>query len=168
MAEAKKCRIQDLTVCILDRERHQDLIHNVRDAGARIRLIGDGDVAGSLACCNPDAGVDLLMGVGGAPEGVIAAAALRCLGGDFQGVLKPRNNEEIERAGKMGISDMDKIYSIEELAKGDVMFCATGVTTGNFLKGVKFNSWGAYTHSIVMRSRSGTIRHVTAEQYFDK
>jgi fructose-1,6-bisphosphatase class II len=167
LADVKKCRIQDLTVVVLDRPRHKELIQQIREAGARIKLIGDGDVAASLACCEPDSGVDMLLGIGGAPEGVIAAAALRCLGGDFQGILRTRNNEEIERAHKMGIADINKIYQIEELASGNVMFCATGVTTGTFLEGVRFRPWGAITQSIVMRSQSGTIRRITAEHHFD-
>ncbi len=167
LAEAKKCRIQDLTAVILDRPRHEELIRQVRDAGARIQLIGDGDVSAAIACSEPDSGIDILFGIGGAPEGVIAAAALRCTGGDFQGRLKPRNNEEIERAKKMGINDINKVYAIDELAAGPVMFCATGVTDGHFLNGVKFKSWGAVTESIVMRSQSGTIRRITAEHRFD-
>ncbi|MEC7276077.1 MAG: class II fructose-bisphosphatase [Bdellovibrionota bacterium] len=167
LAEAKKCKIADLTVCILDRERHQDLIAQVREAGARIKLIGDGDVAASLATCEDSSGVDMLMGIGGAPEGVIAAAALRCMGGDFQGILRFRHDEEKERAKRMGIEDLEKIYSIEELASGNVMFVATGVTTGTFLDGVRFKPWGATTQSIVMRSESGTIRRIEAEHRFD-
>lgn len=168
IAEAKNCRVQDLTVIILDRPRHEGLINEVRSSGARINLIGDGDVAAAIATCNPDSGVDVLMGTGGAPEGVISAAALRCIGGDFQGILKPRNNEEIERAKTMGVKDINKIYQIDELASGNVMFCATGVTDGNFLKGVQFKPWGAITYSVVMRSESGTIRTITAEHHFDK
>lgn len=167
MADVKKCRIQDLTVVVLNRPRHEGLINEIRDAGARIRLIGDGDVAASLACCDPDAEVDMLMGIGGAPEGVLSAAALRCLGGEFQGILKFRSEEEKGRATKMGITDFDKVYQIEELASGNVMFVATGVTTGAFLKGVNFKRWGAHTHSIVMRSESGTIRRIEAEHHFD-
>ena len=167
LADAKKCRIADLTAVILDRPRHKELIEEVRLAGARIQLIGDGDVAASIACCNPNSGVDILFGIGGAPEGVISAAALRCMGGDFQGILKPRNNEEIERAKKMGVPDIKKIFKIDDLARGNVMFCATGVTSGNFLRGVQFKSWGATTHSIVMRSSSGTVRHIEAEHHFD-
>ena len=167
LAEVKKCKVADLTVVILDRPRHEELIREVREAGARIRLIGDGDVAASLACCDADSGVDMLLGTGGAPEGVIAAAALRCMGGDFQGILKFRSDEEIERAKKMGISDINKIYSIDELASGNVMFVATGVTEGTMLEGVKFKSYGATTQSIVMRSESGTIRHIDAEHRFD-
>ena len=167
LADAKKCKVNDLTVVILDRPRHENLINEVREAGARIKLIGDGDVAASLACCDPYSGVDMLLGTGGAPEGVIAAAALRWMGGDFQGILKFRNDSEKERAKKMGITDFNKIYSIEELARGNVMFCATGVTTGTFLEGVRFTPWGATTQSIVMRSQSGTIRRIAAEHHFD-
>lgn len=168
LADVKKCRVQDLTAVVLDRPRHKDLIDEIRAAGARIQLIGDGDVASAIATATPNSGVDILFGIGGAPEGVIAAAALQCLGGEFQGILKPRNNEEIERARKMGINDINKVFQINELAKGNLMFCATGVTTGNFLDGVIFKSWGCYTHSIVMRSESGTIRHIRAEHHFDK
>jgi fructose-1,6-bisphosphatase II len=167
IAEAKNCRVQDLTVIILERDRHKELIDEVRKTGARINLIGDGDVAAAIATCNPDSGVDVLMGIGGAPEGVISAAALRCIGGDFQGILKPRNQEEIDRAKTMGITDINKIYQIDELASGNVMFCATGVTDGNFLKGVQFKPWGAITHSVVMRSESGTIRKIIADHHFD-
>ncbi len=167
LAEAKKCRVQDLTAVVLDRERHQGLIEEIRNAGARIQLIGDGDIAASIACCEPNSGVDILFGVGGAPEGVISAAALRCIGGDFQGRLKPRNEEELKKIIDMGVEDVDKVFSIEELASGHVMFCATGVTSGNFLKGVQFKPWGAITHSVVMRSQSGTLRRISAEHHFD-
>ncbi|PIP91050.1 MAG: fructose-bisphosphatase class II [Bdellovibrionales bacterium CG12_big_fil_rev_8_21_14_0_65_38_15] len=168
LAEVKKCRVQDLTAIILDRPRHMELIEEVRAAGARIQLIGDGDVAAALACCDSNSGVDILMGIGGAPEGVIAAAAMRCMGGDFQGILKPRNNEEIERAKVMGIEDITRVFHMQDLASGNVLFCATGVTDGTFLRGVKFKSWGAVTHSMVMRSQSGTIRRIEAEHHFDK
>lgn len=167
IAEAKKCRIQDLTAVVLDRPRHEELIYELRQSGCRIHLIGDGDVSAAIATANPNSGVDVLFGIGGAPEGVIAAAALRSMGGDFQGVLKPRSEDEIERAKKMGINDINKIFGIDDLASGNVMFCATGVTDGTFLKGVRFTSWGCYTHSIVMRSESGTIRHIQAEHHFD-
>ncbi len=167
LADAKNCKVNDLTVVILNRPRHKELIDQVREAGARIRLIGDGDVAASLACCDSDSGVDMLLGIGGAPEGVIAAAALRCMGGDFQGILKFRSDEERERAHEMGIENLEKIYSIDELAAGNVMFVATGVTTGTFLDGVRFKSYGAKTQSIVMRSQSGTIRHIEAKHHFD-
>jgi fructose-1,6-bisphosphatase class II len=168
IADAKKCRIQDLTAVVLDRPRHKDLIEEIRVAGARIQLIGDGDVSSAIATATPDSGVDVLFGIGGAPEGVIAAAALQCLGGDFQGILKPRNAEEVTRAKKMGIEDINRIFKIDDLARGHVMFCATGVTDGNFLDGVVFKPWGALTHSLVMRSESGTIRHIRAEHHFDK
>lgn len=168
IAEAKKCRVQDLTAVVLDRPRHTELIAELRQTGCRISLIGDGDVSGAIATALPDSGIDVLFGIGAAPEGVISAAALRCLGGDMQGVLKPRNEEEIERARKMGIEDINKIYSMEELASGNVMFVATGVTDGSLLEGVKFKPWGAITHSLVMRSQSGTIRTITAEHHFDK
>ncbi len=168
LAEAKKCQVSDLTATILDRERHQDLIQEVRKAGARIHLIGDGDVAAAIATCIEQSGVDILFGTGGAPEGVIAAAALRCIGGEFQGILKPRNDEEIARALKMGVTDINKTWKINELASGEVMFCATGVTSGNFLKGVRFTKTGAITHSIVMRSKTGTVRRIRADHFFDQ
>ncbi len=168
IARAKKKNMDDLTVIILDRPRHADLIEEVRRTGARIWLIGDGDVSAAISTCKPDSGVDVLMGTGGAPEGVIAAAALRCVGGDFQGRLKPRNTDEVERARRMGIQDIHKIYGIEELASGHVMFCATGVTPGPFLNGVRFFGGGAYTHSVVMRSESGTTRYIEATHHFDR
>lgn len=168
IAEAKGCRIADLTAVVLDRPRHHDLIAELRETGCRINLIGDGDVSAAIATCLPDSGIDVLFGVGGAPEGVISAAALRCMGGDFQGVFKPRNEEEVLRAKEMGVEDMDRVMTIEDLASGNVMFVATGVTDGSLLEGVKFKPWGASTDSIVMRSQSGTIRHITAEHHFDK
>jgi fructose-1,6-bisphosphatase class II len=168
LADAKKCRVQDLTAIILDRPRHKELIEEVRAAGARINLIGDGDVSAAIATATQNSGVDILFGIGGAPEGVIAAAALQCLGGEFQGILKPRSQEEVQRALKMGIDDINRVFKIDDLAKGNLMFCATGVTTGNFLDGVIFKPWGCLTHSIVMRSQSGTIRHIRAEHHFDK
>lgn len=168
IAEAKKCRMQDLTAVVLERPRHEDLIAELRKTGCRISLIGDGDVSAAIATALPDSGIDVLFGIGAAPEGVISAAALRCLGGDFQGVLKPRNDDETNRARKMGIEDINKVFQMEELASGNVMFVATGVTTGSLLEGVKFKPWGAVTHSLVMRSSSGTIRHIEAEHHFDK
>jgi fructose-1,6-bisphosphatase II len=168
VAQAKGVNVEDLTVVILDRPRHADLIAEVRRAGSRIQLIGDGDVSAAIATCKRDSGVDMLMGQGGAPEGVISAAALRCMGGDFQGRLVFRKDEERTRAKKMGITDFDRIYRIEELASGNVMFCATGVTQGAFLKGVRFFRGGATTHSVVMRSQSGTIRFIEAEHHFDR
>ena len=168
IAAAKKCHIADLTVIILDRTRHKDLIAEVRQAGARIKLIRDGDVSAAIATCRPSRGVDVLMGIGGAPEGVLAAAALRCTGGDFQGKLAWRNEEEKERALKMGIEDLEKIYHMNDLAKGNVMFAATGVTHGEFLKGVVFYGGGADTHSVVMRSETGTTRYIEATHNFVK
>jgi fructose-1,6-bisphosphatase class II len=167
LAETKKCKVEDLTVIILYRPRHEALIREVRQAGARIRLIGDGDVSAAIATTKPETGIDLLMGIGGAPEGVLAAAALRCVGGDMQGRLKPRNDEEIERAKKMGITDINKKFSIEELAAGDVMFAATGVTDGDYLQGVHFFPGGATTQSVVMRSSTRTIRIINATHYFE-
>jgi len=154
-------------VIILKRPRHDAIIEEVRKAGARIRLIGDGDVAAAIATTKPETGIDMLLGIGGAPEGVIAAAALRCAGGEFQGRLAPRNNEEIERAKKMGVSDIKKKFSIEELARGDVMFAATGVTDGDYLQGVHFFAGGATTQSVVMRSKTHTVRIINATHYFD-
>ena len=168
LADIKKSRVSDLTVVILDRPRHKDLIQEVRAAGARIFLIGDGDVSAAIATATPNTGIDLLLGTGGAPEGVIAAAALQCLGGEFQGLLQPRNPEEIKRALKMGVKDINQVFNIDDLARGNLMFCATGVTQGNFLDGVIFKPGGCTTHSLVMRSESGTIRHIRAEHYWDK
>ncbi len=160
--------VSELAVVILDRERHAALIKEVRAAGARIRLIEDGDVAAAIATCFEESGVDVLMGTGGAPEGVISAAGIRCVDGDFQGRLRFRNKEEEERATKMGVKDLHRIYRADELASGDVMFAATGVTTGDFLKGVRFFANGAETHSIIMRSKTGTVRRITATHRLDK
>lgn len=168
LAQKKNCGLGDLTAVILDRPRHEDLIREVRELGTRIYLIGDGDVSAAIATALPNSGIDIMIGTGGAPEGVIAAAAMKCIKGDFQGILVPRNDNDVKRAAKMGISDISKVYTMEELAKGDVMFVATGVTDGSLLKGVKFKSWGAETHSIVMRSKSGTVRHIVAEHNFDR
>ncbi|KFA88536.1 class II fructose-bisphosphatase [Archangium violaceum] len=167
IAERMKVYVADLTVVILDRERHADLIKEVRAAGARIRLIDDGDVAGGIATCFEDTGVDVLMGIGGAPEGVITAAAIRSTGGDMQGRLVPRNSDEIARARRMGITDMSKIYTAEELAGGEVMFAASGVTTGDFLRGVRFFGNGCETHSVVMRSKTGTVRFIQSRHRLD-
>ncbi len=168
IAHAKKCQVSDLTVIILDRPRHVELIAEVRRAGSRIWLIGDGDVSAAIATCKPESGVDVLMGTGGAPEGVIAAAALRCTGGDFQGKLVFRHEEERKRAAVMGIREENRIYRIEELAAGPVLFCATGVTQGTYLNGVRYFKGGAKTHSVVMRSETGTVRFIETEHYFDR
>ena len=169
IADAMKCYVEDLTVVLLDRPRHAELIRAVREAGARIKLIQDGDVSAAIATGFPETGVDVLLGIGGAPEGVLAAAALQCLGGDMQGRLRPRNDQEVERARKLGLKDMDRIYRIGDLAKsGDVMFAATGVTDGDLLRGVRFFGGGARTHSVVMRYRSGTVRFIEATHRFDR
>jgi fructose-1,6-bisphosphatase II len=166
VADALGKYVEDLTVVVLDRPRHERLVQEIRAAGARIKLIPDGDVAGGLNTCFPDTGVDVLMGVGGAPEGVITAAALRCVGGDMQGRLRFRDESERERARSMSLGDLDRIMSAEELAGGSVMFAATGVTNGDFLKGVRFTGDGARTHSVVMRSRSGTLRYIETVHRF--
>jgi len=167
VAETKKCYIEDLTVVLLDRPRHDKIVQEIRKAGARIHLLTDGDVAPAIAAAVQGSGVDLLMGIGGAPEGVLAAAALKCMGGDMQGRLVFMGNEERERARSMGIEDFDKVYSAEEMAQGDVFFAATGVTNGELLQGVRYFSGGAETYSIVMRSKSRTVRFIQAQHYFD-
>jgi fructose-1,6-bisphosphatase II len=168
IADALGKYVEDLTVVILDRPRHDRLVKEVREAGARIKLIGDGDVAGALNTCFPDAGVDVLMGTGGAPEGVISAAAIRCVGGDMQARLVFRNDEERARARKYGVKDLEKVMTAEELAGGSVMFAATGVTNGDFLKGVRFTGDGARTHSVVMRSKTGTVRYIETFHHFTR
>ena len=168
IAEAKRCNVDDLTVIILERDRHMDLINEVRAAGARIRLIGDGDVAAAIATTDEKTGIDVLMGTGGAPEGVLAAAALRCVGGDMQGLLQYRSDDERQRAERMGIKDHHRVYQVDELAQGQVMFAATGVTDGSLLRGVHFSAGGATTHSVVMRSKSGTVRYIEAAHHFDR
>ncbi len=166
IAKAKNKKVSDVTAVILERPRHQELIAEVRQAGARIRLIGDGDVSGAVMTANPDSGIDVLFGTGGAPEGVIAAAALRCIGGELQGRLKFRSDEERARAMKMGVKPEGTIYTTEELATGDVMFAATGVTKGYLLDGVRFFGESAKTESIVMRSKTGTVRVINATHHF--
>ena len=168
IADAKGVYVEDLTAVILERERHMDLINEVRKAGARVHLISDGDVSAAISTCIDSSGIDVLFGIGGAPEGVLAAAALRCVGGDMQARLIMRNNKERDRCYAMGIEDPDRKWHFEELAKGDVMFAATGVTTGDILKGVRYFRGGARTHSLVMRSKSGTIRFVETEHHFDR
>jgi len=168
LAKAKKVDIADLVVCILDRPRHEELIHNTREAGARIMLISDGDVAGIIATASKETGVDMYVGSGGAPEGVLAASALRCIGGQMWGRLTFRNDDERGRATRLGISDFNKIYTMNELAHGEVMFAATGVTDGSMLRGVRRWSSGASTQSIIMRSKTGTVRIISAEHNFSK
>ena len=170
LAKAKDVPVSKITACILDRPRHARLIEDVRATGAAIRLIGDGDVAGVIHTTDPDeTGIDIYMGIGGAPEGVLAAAALRCIGGQMQGRLQLNTDEKIARAEKMGITDPKKVYSMEEMARGDVLFAATGVTDGNLLSGVKFGRESIHTHTIVMRSSSRTVREIKAKhQDLDK
>ena len=164
VAAAKGVQPADLMVCVLDRPRHAALIAELRGLGCGVALIPDGDVAGVIAVTNEDTGIDLYMGSGGAPEGVLAAAALRCVGGQFNGRLIFRNDDERKRAAKWGITDLNKIYKLEELAKGDCIFAATGVTDGSLLKGVKRRKDGLLTtNSVVMRASSGTVRWVSGE-----
>ncbi|WP_368413988.1 class II fructose-bisphosphatase [Falsiroseomonas sp.] len=166
LAKAKKRSISDLVVCLLDRDRHKEIVKRCRAAGARIMMIPDGDVSGVVAVSQADTGVDIYMGSGGAPEGVLAAAALRCIGGQMQGRLMFENEEQIARAREMGVTDPDRIYELEDMAKGEVMFAATGVTTGPMLRGVRHFGTGAVTHSIVMRSKTGTVRYVEGHHNF--
>lgn len=168
VARALRKDVEDLMVILLDRDRHKAIIEEVRDAGARIRLIGDGDVSAAVATAQEESGIDLLLGSGGAPEGVIAAAALRCLGGDMQAKLLFQTPAEIERGRKMGITDSNRVYKMEDLARGNVMFVATGVTNGSFLRGVRYFGGGAHTHSVVMRSETGTVREIHARHQFDR
>lgn len=167
LSKAKKKDISDLLVCILDRPRHEQLIDDVRTAGARIMLISDGDVSGVIATSELSSGVDMYIGSGGAPEGVLAAAALRCIGGFMQGRLLFRNDDERKRAARWGITDLNRKYSLLDLASGNVMFAATGVTDGAMLDGVRRFAGGAITHSIVMRSKTGTVRRVQTDHNFD-
>src|ERR1700760_4341148 len=166
LARAKRCDVSDLTACLLDRDRHQDLIAQCREAGVRVMLISDGDVAGVIATAMPDADIEIYLGSGGAPEGVLAAAALRCVGGQMQGRLLYEADEQIERVRSMGHADPRRVFSVEEMAKGDVMFAATGVTHGAMLRGVRRRPGSAITHSIVMRSHSGTVRLIEAHHNF--
>ncbi|MDD7908429.1 MULTISPECIES: class II fructose-bisphosphatase [Pseudovibrio] len=170
VAKAKGVSVSDVTVCVLDRPRHAKLIDDIRATGASIYLIGDGDVAGIIHTTNPEeTGIDLYVGIGGAPEGVLAAAALRCIGGQMEGRLVITRDEQVERAKRMGIDDINRKYTLEEMAGGDVIFAATGVTDGNFLKGVKFGRNHITTHTVVMRSTTGTVRYISAQHsHLDK
>jgi len=158
--------VSDLVACILNRDRHAELIAKTREAGARIMLISDGDVAGVIATTMPDSLIDIYLGSGGAPEGVLAAAALRCVGGQMQGRLMYEDESQKQRVRDMGHADPMKVFSCEEMAKGDVLFCATGVTSGPMLRGIKRFGHGAITHSVVMRSRSGTVRYIEGHHNF--
>jgi fructose-1,6-bisphosphatase II / sedoheptulose-1,7-bisphosphatase len=166
LAKARKVEVSDIVACILDRPRHAELIARVRAAGARIMLISDGDVSGVIATSRPDSGVDIYLGSGGAPEGVLAAAALRCIGGQMQGRLVFRNDDEKGRAARCGITDLARKYDMLDMAQGDVMFAATGVTDGTMLRGVRRVENGALTHSMVMRSKTGTVRVIEAQHNF--
>ena len=161
LAKAKGVPISEITACILDRPRHADLISAVREVGASVQLIPDGDIAGVIWTTDPDeTGIDIYLGSGGAPEGVLAAAALRCIGGQMQGRLLPADDEQRKRVKKMGIEDVNQKFSLEELAAGDVIFSATGVTDGSLLDGVRFRGDFAESETVVMRSRTGTVRRV--------
>ncbi len=159
--------VDELMVGILDRPRHEKLINEVRAAGARIHLVSDGDITLALAAIEEETGIDALMGIGGAPEGVITAAAIRCYGGDMRARLVFRNDEERHRAGKMGNGELDRVLTVDDMAVGNVMFAATGITSGDFLKGVRFTADGAITESIVMRAVSGTVRRVQTRHRFE-
>jgi fructose-1,6-bisphosphatase II len=160
VAKAKEVGVADVTVCVLDRPRHRDLVAEIRRTGARIRFISDGDVAGAISAARPSTGVDMLVGIGGTPEGVIAAAALKCMGGEIQGKLWPQGDEERAKAIDAGL-DLDQVLGTDDLVRGNnVFFCATGVTDGDLLRGVHYRAGGCTTQSIVMRSKSGTVRMI--------
>lgn len=168
-AKASGKEMWDINVVVLDRERHQGIIKELRDCGCCVQLITDGDVAPAVACGLPNTGIDMVIGVGGAPEGVIAAAALKCLGGDMQGKLWPEDDEDRERMAKMGIPDDDRVLTMEDLARGDdVYFAATGITTGPLLKGITYEGTTATTYSIILRSLSGTIRYIETIHDYSK
>jgi len=165
IAAAKGVQPNEIIACVLDRPRHADMIAELRALGCGIVLIPDGDVAGVIATADPDTGIDVYMGTGGAPEGVLAAAALRCVGGQIQGKLVFRNDDEVARARRWGIEDLERVYTIEDMAKGDCIFAATGVTDGSLLEGVHRRKGCVTTQSIVMRASSGTIRRVSTEYH---
>lgn len=167
LAEAKQTDIGDLLICILDRPRHEDLIAKVREAGARIMLINDGDVSAAIATAQPDSGVDMYMGSGGAHEGVLAAAALACVGGQMQARLMLRSEDERVEARRKGVTDLSRKYDLADMASGDIMFAATGITEGTLLRGVRRFKGGAVTHSIVLRAKSGTVRSIEARHRLD-
>jgi fructose-1,6-bisphosphatase II len=168
VAKAKGEGVEDVTVCILDRPRHEQMVKEIREAGARIKFISDGDVAGAIMAARPNTGIDLLVGIGGTPEGIIVACAMKCLGGVIQGRLWPTDDEERQRALDAG-HDLDRVLSTDDLVTSDnVFFVATGVTDGELVQGVRYRGGGATTHSIVMRSKSGTIREISSEHAFGK
>jgi len=167
LAKYKNINVEDMIICVLDRERHQNAIEEIRSLGSRIKMIDDGDVSAVISSALPNNIIDMYYGIGGAPEGVLAAAALQCIGGFMEGKLLFRNDDEKARAAKVNINDLNKIYSLKELAQGDVMFSATGVTDGTMLPGVKTNKFMGETHSIVMRSKTGTVRHIVGNHNFN-
>jgi fructose-1,6-bisphosphatase II len=167
LAKAKSVRVEHLTVVVLDRPRHEGLVNELRQQGARVRLIGDGDLSAALTTTREDSGIDLLLGTGGAAQGIIAAAAVRCLGGEIQGRFRPRNQEEASQLRRMGIVDLQKKYTAEEMARGNVVFAATGVTNGDYLQGVRLFKGGAETNSVVMRSKTRTIRFIKTVHHFE-
>ncbi|MCH2327288.1 MAG: class II fructose-bisphosphatase [Rhodospirillales bacterium] len=166
LADAKGTKVTDLVVCMLDRPRHAELIAKIRETGARIRLIQDGDVSGVIAATQPEAGVDIFLGIGGAPQGVLAAAALRGVGGQMQGRLVFRNNDQRTEAQRLGIEDLERKYATEDMASGNVTFAATGVTYSDMLEGVRHVPGGAITHSMVLRSTTGTLRFIEGHHDF--
>jgi len=168
LAEAKGVYVDDITVVVLDRPRHETLIDEVRRTGARIKLISDGDVSAALATTMPEAGIDLLLGTGRAPQGIISAAALRCLGGEMQARLRPRNEFEAGQCRALGLFDLQRKYTIDQLAAGMVMCAATGVTPGDYLAGVRYVRGGAVTNSVVMRAATRTVRFIQAHHHFDR
>ncbi len=169
IADAKRCYVEDLTVCILDRDRHRTLIDDVRAAGARIALIPDGDLTAMLATAVSSSGVDVVMGIGGSAEGVLAAAALKCVGGELQAQFHARDAEEEKMLRDAGYDKRDSILRVDDIVRAEaIMFAATGITTSDVLQGVQFIPGGAVTHSIVMRSQSGTVRQITAHHRFDR
>jgi fructose-1,6-bisphosphatase II len=167
VAKAKRSTPEDVTVVILDRPRHDGIIKEIRETGARIKLISDGDVAGAIAAARDGTGDDLLLGIGGSPEGIITACAIKCLGGEIQGRLHPRNDEEREAAIAAGY-DLTRVLTTDDLVSGDAVFVATGISDGDLLQGVRYRGEGATTQSIVMRSRSRTVRLITAEHHWNK
>jgi len=169
VAQAQGKDISDLVAIVLDRDRHQKIIHEIREAGARIRLISDGDVAAAINTAFPNTGVDIMFGSGGAPEGVLAAVALKCLGGEIQGKLLPQNDEEIARCVKMGLTNPHQVLFMDDLVKGDdAIFAATGVTDGELLKGIRFQGMRATTNSVVMRAKTGTVRFIEGNHRLER
>jgi fructose-1,6-bisphosphatase II len=168
IAKVKQSGISDVTVCILDRPRHTDLVRQVREAGARIRFISDGDIAGAISAARDQSDVDVLMGIGGTPEGIVAACALKCMGGAIQAKLWPRDDAERDKALAAG-HDLSRVLGTDDLVRGDnAFFAATGITTGDLLRGVRYRGSGAFTQSIVMRSKSGTIRVIDSFHRLEK